>query len=136
MATLTADEIEYIRAMSGDDCTPPEVSDALMQKLHDRGLTMTCGCTAAEDVTVVLVLQVRVAKSAKLFDETPPEGGSATVSQKHQHLKDLLSRWEEKCGLSGGTITVSPFDLGLDTESDSEYTPYGSYPSWWSVWGL
>lgn len=131
MATLTADEIEYIRAMSGDDCAPYEISDVLLQKLHDRGIGMTCGCSAAEDVTVVLVLQVRVAKSAKLFDETPPEGGSATVSQKHQHLKDLLARWEQKCGLSGSVVTTSVFDLGLDAERNSQHASYGWRHSYW-----
>jgi hypothetical protein len=83
---------------------------------------------------VVLVLQVRVAKSVKLFDETTPDGVNASVSQKHKHLQDLLARWEEKCGLSGGVISVGTLDLGLDTEcADSEYTSYASHWSWWSV---
>lgn len=137
MATLTADEIEYIRAMSGDDCGSPddyEISDALMQKLHDRGLEMACGCTVAEDVTVVLVLRARVAKAAKLFNESA-DGQSSTVSQKYDHLKELLSEWESRCGLSGGVITVGTFDLGLDKECDgSEYAPY-PYRGYWNWMG-
>jgi hypothetical protein len=132
MATLTADEIEYIRAMSGDVCETYDVSDVLMQKLHDRGLEMTCGCTAAEDVTVVLVLRARVAKAARLTNESS-EGVSTSYSQKYVQLKELLDQWESKCGLSGGTITIGTLDMGLDSDcSGSEYTRYPGLYGWWN----
>jgi hypothetical protein len=120
MATLTEDEIEYIRMMSGDDCEDYDVTDERMQKLHDRGLAMQpCGCAAPEDVTVVLVLRVRVAKAAKLFNENV-EGGSGSVAQKYTHLKELLDEWESRCGLAGGAVTIGRMNLGIDTPDDGD----------------
>jgi hypothetical protein len=120
MAELTEDEIEYIRMMSGDDCEDYDVTDERMQKLHDRGLAMQpCGCAAPEDVTVVLVLRVRVAKAAKLFNENV-EGGSGSVAQKYTHLKELLDEWESRCGLAGGAVTIGRMNLGIDTPDDGD----------------
>lgn len=131
MATLTPSDVDYIRMMSGDDCGAPEdyeVSDAQLQKLHDRGLSMpTCACTDSLDLTVVLVLRVRVAKAAKLFDEDG-DGGAGRVSQKRAHLEKDLARWEERCGLSGGVVGIGTLSMGLDTQSLDEFTNTDLYP--------
>jgi hypothetical protein len=140
MATLTPSDIEYIRAMSGDDCGNPddyEVSDSLLQKLYDRALTWdACGCAADSlDLGVIQVLRVRVARAQKLYDESSPEGTRASVSQKRAHLEKDLERWESKCGLSGGVVTIGTLSMGLDTQSIDEfsntdlYPPYGGYYS-------
>jgi hypothetical protein len=78
-----------------------------------------CGCAAPEDVTVVLVLRVRVAKAAKLFNENV-EGGSGSVAQKYTHLKELLDEWESRCGLAGGAVTIGRMNLGIDTPDDGD----------------
>lgn len=125
MAALTADEIEYIRAFSGDDCVEYEVSDVLLQKLHDRAETTVCGCSDPLDVDVVLVLRIRVAKAAKLFTETTVDGVNKAVSQKFDHLKALLAEWEARCGMAGGVIGTGVLDQQLDTfRTGSEYAAY------------
>lgn len=135
MATLTEDEIEYIRSMSGDTCTKADgspcydVSDVLLQKLHDRALTTVCGCGDPLDIDVVFVLQVRVAKSATLYDESSSEDGSAkSVSQKYKHLKEMLDAWEKRCGMSGGVIMIGRLSLGLDATCETENARY-----WWET---
>jgi hypothetical protein len=134
MATLTADEITFIRAMSGDDCTPPEVSDVLMQYLHDNMATTEPMCITSLPLggTIVWTLRARVAKAAKLFDEDGEN--TRSVSQKYDHLKEMLETWESRCGMSGGAITVSTLDLGLDRDDpETEYARYGSDYTW--LWG-
>jgi hypothetical protein len=137
MATLTPSDIDYIRMMSGDDCGSPEdyeVSDSRLQKLHDYGLTLaSCACTDSLDLTVVLVLRVRVARAAKLFDEDG-EGGARSVSQKRTHLKEDLERWETKCGLSGGVVTIGTLSMGLDTQSIDEFSNTDLYPPYWGYY--
>lgn len=113
MATLTADEIEYIRAMSGDDCTPYDVSDGLMQKLFDS-------VTGNECATIVSVLRVREVKAAKLVNESNAEtGDSRSLNQKYQALKELRKDWETRCGMSGGTLEFGSFDLNIDTDCEN-----------------
>lgn len=112
MATLTSDQIEYIRAMSGDDCEPYDVSDALMQKLFDKSSSDECGA-------IVYVLRARVVKAAKLVNESNAEtGDSRSLNQKYQALKETLKEWETRCGMSGGTLEFGSFDLRIDTDCD------------------
>lgn len=135
MATLTTDEIEYIRDMSGDDCEDYDVTDEKMQKIYDRASAITCTCENPLDVTVVLVLQIRVAKATKLFDDTDAEtGGARSVSQKYKHLKELLDRWETKCGMAGGSLSVGTLNLGLSAREGSDYSGWPNVPAWWGIW--
>jgi hypothetical protein len=134
MATLTADEITFIRAMSGDDCTPPEVSDVLMQYLHDNAATTAPLCITSVPLggTIVWVLRARLAKAQKLFNETG-EGNAGSVKQKRDHIKEDLDAWESRCGMSGGVITIGTLDTGMDSDCDeSEYASYG-WP--YGLWG-
>jgi hypothetical protein len=131
MATLTADEIALIRAMSGDDCADYDVSDVLMQYLHDNMATSEPMCITSLPLggTIVWVLRARVAKAAKLFDEDGEN--TRSVSQKYDHLKEMLETWESRCGMSGGAITVSTLDLGLDRDDpETEYARYSSDYTW------
>lgn len=111
MATMTADEIEYTRAMSGDDCQTYEVSDTLMQKFWNTNGADSCA-------TIVEVLRVRVAKAAKLVNQSNESGQSRSSSQKYAQLRAMLSDWETRCGMSGGVLEMGTLDLRLDTDDD------------------
>lgn len=134
MATLTADEITLIRAMSGDDCGDYDVSDVLMQYLHDNMATTKPLCTSSIPLggTIVWVLRARLAKAQKLFNEDGEN--TRSVKQKRDHIKEDLEMWEARCGMSGGAITVSTLDLNLDRDDpETEYARYGSDYTW--LWG-
>lgn len=140
MATLTPSDIAYIRMITGDNCGPNyEVSDEMLQYIEDNLASTEPMCLTSIRFGGVIVwsLRMQLAKAAKLFDETNADGIQKTVSQKRTNLKELLEYWESKCGMDGSTITVSTFDLGLDTECDSEYAAYWPYPHAlpWSWWG-
>lgn len=140
MATLTPQEIEYIRAMSGDTCgcddpdddSCYDVSDAFMQWLHDEKASLEPRCMSSDSLagTIVEVLKVRVAKAQRLFDEDG-ENGTRRVSQKRGFLETDLKTWKEACGQGGSVITVSTFSLGLDVRCENPYVAY--YGPWW--WG-
>lgn len=111
MATLTADQIEYLRAITGDDCVPYDVSDVLLQKLWDRSGDSECG-------TTVELLRIRVAKAAKLVNQSNESGQSRSSSQKYTQLRESLRDWEARCGMSGGVLEMGTLDLRLDTDDD------------------
>lgn len=110
MATLTADEIEYIRAMSGDVCEPYDVGAEFLQKLWDKSGSDDCA-------TIVYVLRVREAKSAVLVNQSNGQTGeSMSLSSKHTQLVAQRQQWEERCGMAGGMVTAGAYDLRLDTD--------------------
>jgi hypothetical protein len=124
---MTAGQIEYVRAMSGDDTATYEVSDVLMQTFFDD-------TRVAEDLdkTVVFVMRVRVGKAARLVNETNEAQVQKSLSQKFDHLKELLATWETRTGMGGGVIGTGVIDQQLDTSlSGSEYAAYSSW-YWWS----
>lgn len=132
MATLTAAELTHIRAQSGDDCTPYEVSDEYIQWLHDNRASEEPLCMSSDPLgaTITWVLRTRVRKAVKLFDEDG-EGGTRSVSQKYTHLKEQLAEAESQCGWGGGVITIGSFDMGLDEEcDDSENASHRLYWPW------
>lgn len=134
MATLTAEQLEHIRAMSGDDCGPEyEVSDIRIQYLYDTFGTAAPLCMSQDPLgnTIVWVLRQRVRKAAKLFNEDG-ENGTRAVSQKYDHLKEQLKDAEAECGY-GPVITVGRLSLGLDTtceDVDQWWSQY-AHCSWW-----
>lgn len=136
MATLTANEITYIRMMTGDTCEDYDVSDEFMQYLHDEKATIAPLCTFSDPLggTIVWVLRARVMKATRLFDETG-DGSATSVSQKYTHLKEQLAEWESRCGMSGGGVSFGSIDMGIDSDDEgSEYLSrishyYGA--SWW-----
>lgn len=111
MATMTADQIEYLRAITGDDCTPYDVSDVLLQKLWDRMADDECG-------TTVELLRIRVAKAAKLVNSSNQNGQQRSSSQKYAQLRAMLSDWETRCGMSGGVLEMGTLDMRLDTDDE------------------
>lgn len=71
------------------------------------------------DTTVVYVLRLRVAMTALLTDRSYNiEQTSESLSQRHDHLKALLSAAEQRVGLSGSTFSVGLLDMDMDSESD------------------
>lgn len=134
MATLTAPEITHIRAMSGDNCEPYDVTDEYMQWLHDNRAASEPLCMSSDSLggTILWVLRAREAKATNLFDEDG-DGGTRNVSQRLANIQKLRERWEDMCGLSGGVITVGTLDTGLDLSAPS--TEYASLPDDWG-WGL
>jgi hypothetical protein len=135
MATLTASEITFIRAMTGDTCGPDyDVSDEFMQYIHDNAATTVPLCLSSVPLggTIVWVLEARVVKAAVLTDESG-DGTSVSYSQKYTQLSDRLEAWKAKCGMSGGVITMSTLDLGLDRDDPvTEYAALANYPYWFA----
>lgn len=123
MATLTADQIEYIRMMSGDNCTPYDVDDTFMQKLFDRNLSDEC-------LTITAVLKVRSINAASKVNESNAAGESRSLSQKYQQIRSMLAEWESTCGEDGDPLTIGTIDLDIDTDSDNTEAAQG-YPITW-----
>lgn len=136
MATLTAAEITNIRMQSGDLCLDYDVTDEYMQWIHDNlaSTAPLCLSSVPNGSDIVWVIRARLAKAVALFDEEG-EGGSRSVSQKFTHLEKLLATWEARCGMDGGVVTISTFDMGLDTECETEYSSQYAYWRGWAWWG-
>lgn len=114
MATLTSDQIEYIRAVTGDDCEPYDVSDTLMQKLFDRA-------SADECLTIVEALRIRVAKASNLVEESRSDGESRKLNQKASQLTTLLKQWSADCDVGEFTLDMGVLDQAIDTDCETEY---------------
>lgn len=113
MAVLTAAQIEYLRAITGDDCTPYDISDTFLQTLWDRSSDDEC-------LTTVEILRVRLARASKLVNSSNASGQQRSSSQKFAQLNSLLREWEDRCGLSGGVLEMGTLDLRLDTDDEDE----------------
>jgi hypothetical protein len=131
MPTLTEAEIARVRMRSGDNCGPDyEVSDAEMQILYDDIPNLSCGCANDIDTLTALVIDVRWAKASNLFDEDG-DGGTRNVSQRFNQLEKMRDEWFKKCGMSGGLITTSTLDLGLDrSDPATEYAALDDETEW------
>jgi hypothetical protein len=136
MATLTAAEIINIRMQSGDLCEDYDVTDEYMQWIHDN-LASTeplCLSSVPHGGTIVWVIRARLAKAVALYDESG-EGNAGSVSQKFDHLEKLLEKWESRCGMNGGVITIGSFDMGLDSDCETEYARFSPSHRGWIWWG-
>lgn len=137
MATLTAAEIRSIRMQTGDLCEDYDVEDADMQWIHDNLATTAPLCMESIPLggTIVWVIRARLAKAVSLYDESG-EGNAGSVSQKFDHLEKLLEKWESRCGMDGGVVTISTFSMGLDSTCDNEYASiYAHRYNWWGAFG-
>ncbi len=135
MATLTADDITYVRMMSGDTCPDEDVTDTFMQWLYDNKVPTKPLCMSDDPLAglIVWVLKARVAKAQRLFDEDG-ENGARRVSQKRGFLEKDLATWKDECGLGGSLITIGTLDLGIDRDcSTAEYAAWGREYGW--AWG-
>jgi hypothetical protein len=112
MATLTAADITWLRAMSGDDCEPYEVSDALMQVLYDDA-------ESDKPTSVAYILRVRVARAAKLVSQSNSASSeSHSFNQKFEHLMRLLKEWELRAGVAGSKLSIGSLSLNIDQLDD------------------
>lgn len=110
MTTLTAAQTAYLRAKSGDDCTPPVVSDALLQTYFDAANSdLAC--------TIVSILEDRWAK-VKAGASKVTDFGTAVDTSEMAHIKELMDYWRDQCGTLGQEMTVGNFLLDLDFNTD------------------
>jgi hypothetical protein len=116
MATPTAAQIAYFRAMTGDDNNADElVSDAHIA-------THFTNADSDENLTIVYMLRHMLAKTARRTD-VRGEFGTDRLSQWHTNIRDkLLPMWEGIAGVVGGAgLSVGEMGFGLDmTEDDLE----------------
>jgi len=108
MATLTSDQKDYIRLMSGDNASADYVvSDAMLQILFDDNDDSLCA-------TIVQVLEARLANAttvAGVNSTGDSEGNPAT-----QQIKTTLDYWRGKCSEASAKVTYSRLRLGIDEE--------------------
>jgi len=107
---LTQAELDEIRLLAGDDCTPPLVSDDQLQTWYDRYDHMDC--------VIAKVIQVRVSKAAG--EAGVDFEGRAVASPLAAGLQTLYKTWAARCpALSTSTVSYSTLDLGIDEDRRS-----------------
>lgn len=120
MPTLTDDQIEDIRQKVGDTDTPPDVTDAQIQRDYDAAYALEGEASEiTEAMTIVYVIRRLMGTVRKKVDL----GGDVereTRSQLFKHLKeDLLPYYEGLAGMSGaGYMSTGSLALNLDTDED------------------
>lgn len=122
MATLTADELSYIRDVIGDHTLNKngvyELPDLTLQAIYDS----TAQGNSDLSTTIVYALRRLVGRTARLV-ATSGNVQDEQRQQWHEHLRELLKTWEAITGLtpSGGSLVVGEIGLGLDATYESEY---------------
>jgi len=120
MPTLTADQIEDIRQKVGDTDTPPDVTDAQIQRDYDAAYALEGEASETTDaITIVYVIRRLLGTVRKKVD-VGGEVERETRSQLFKHLKEeLLPYYEGLAGLGGvGVMTTGSLSLNLDTDCD------------------
>ena len=118
MTTLTTPQINYLRAKSGDDCTPPVVSDATLQLYFDTA-------NGSLPCTILSVLEDRwmKASAAKIVLTT----GSTVLSTANlDDLKKKMDYWYRFCGNGLTFSSAAVFTYRADSLQTSE--PDYSHP--------
>jgi len=112
---LSATQLTRLRKLTGGVVATSE-ADYLTDTELQAEYTEAAG---SWDTTIVYVLRLRVAMTATLTDRSYNiEQTSESLSQRHAHLKALLSAAEQRVGLSGAALIVGTLDLGLDSDDD------------------
>jgi hypothetical protein len=109
--TLTPAQIAYLRAKSGDTCTPYVVDDDLMQVYYD----------AAEGNLNCTIVSILEDMRAKVKPGTPvlTDFGTRVDTAAIDSIEQLLKRYDAKCGEGGAVLQVGRLNLGIDyTERD------------------
>lgn len=107
---LTAAQLAWLRAKSGDNCTPYVVSDVLLQTYYDTAGTLEC--------TVVAVLEDRWAK-AKADASQLSNLGTSVDTANIDHIADLMDYWGGVCGhgaTGSGIAQAETVPYRLDSE--------------------
>jgi hypothetical protein len=116
MAVMEPAQIAFVRAKSGDDCTPYLVDADLLSIYFDA---------ANSDLprTIVSVLEDRWAK-AKAEAGRITDFGTSVDSANIEHIKNLLDYWRKKAGLDAeeaGGISAGVISLGIDAVDPVDY---------------
>lgn len=115
MAALTADLITRLRDLTGDDCTPYELSDTVLQYEYDRA-------AFDEDLTMVYLLRRLLGRYVKKIDSSNTVTNiNSRASLLYDHIRDLLGDYEARAGVTGGRLRVGTFDYGLDADVEDEW---------------
>lgn len=116
MADLSANEITYIRTITGDTNTAdPDLSDTFLEYLFDNK------ADSDVDKTVVWALRSLMGKaSRKVSESNARTGDSKSQQQWFEHLQALHNEWSALTGLGSSTVTTGTINLGID-EEDSEF---------------
>lgn len=112
---LTATELVRLRQLTGG-----VVGTSEKDYLTDTQLQAEYSAASENfDTTVVAVLRLRVGMTAAFVDGSyGVETTSESLSQRHRHLKDLLTFWEGRTGLGGSGLSTGMLGLALDAEAD------------------
>lgn len=105
---LTSAQIDEIRLLSGDDCTPPLVSDTQLNTWY--------GDNASICYVVVKVLQARMANATKTT--FPSVNGATTSNPAVAQIQSLLTYWRSQCTEALPLVSIGEISLGIDEEDD------------------
>jgi hypothetical protein len=128
MATLTSEYLEYLRKLTGVQCTQHDISDALVQTLYDRAtdLDTDYDTETTEAITVIYILRALLGINRTQVDQTG-DFGNQRSSQFFEHILKMLKEWYGIAGLGGynapgmGRISVGRINTDLDwTEADTD----------------
>ena len=115
MATLTADQITYIRANTGDATFP---ADSYLQYLYDNQASSDL------DTTVYYALLAIYAQDKqKTSRSNNRTGDSKSENQYLDNLEDLIKMWAMKTGANIATATLGVLNLGIDEEDQTRTNP-------------
>lgn len=119
MATLTADELAYIRSMM------PTVASTDAAYVTDTQLNYLYANKADDDVdkTIAYALRQMCAKSAGLVGRTnTATGDTVQAQQEREAICQQADDWAAMTGIpsgKGGILTISAIDLALDQDEDT-----------------
>lgn len=110
MATLTANELIYIRRNTGDSLIP---ADSYLQYIHDNQADSDL------DTTVYYALLAVRADKAKMVSESNARTGDSHSRQQYfEHLDDMIKDWGTRTGAGIPLVTTGTINLGIDEEDD------------------
>lgn len=113
---MTADEIAYVHAMTGDtDSNDYYLTNTELNYLYDN---KTASASDRVDSTIVWALRQMCAKAfRKVSRSNSQSGDSVQANQEWEHLKALLEEWQALTG-EYPSVGTGAFGLGLDTDED------------------
>lgn len=112
--TLTTDQINEVRLLSGDDCEGDYISSDVQLNIWYSGLGQLA-CVVAR------AIQARMARATKTVD-VRADGSPATNPQVAQ-IQSLLEYWQGQCTATLPTASLSELSLGIDEETDNFTNP-------------
>lgn len=122
MAELTPALISYLRAKSGDNCSPYVVDDPLLQTYYDAAEgSLYC--------TIVSILEDRRA-AVKIGAAKLTDFGVAVDTAEKDNIVEMLEYYQARCGEGGAVLQVGVLNLGIDARTADLTDPNASW-----LWG-